>query len=274
MSFLDDIKQKIEEVDFSDIRLLVVGIFLVLLPLLILLFYSEKAKNSESRTLKNLQQYSISKNRKGFSFTSNTPTTAGIFSKTPKFFSSKKSENEWEKAIKRTQEDNQLPAKIRMLPKDKRDFWEANMDPQIRMANYEMENGKFDHAMKLCEEILDRDSNNYLLKFQASGNLCKMYKLLGNEKAYEKEFQRYLSFLEKIKYPGFSAGPLTAGMKGMQKLVSSLPKMRVNPQVRASIEKAIAERGLTGKMTVDAVFDQTQAFFLQLSRGSYQGGKK
>ena len=264
MGLFDKFQKQLEEIDLSDSKSLIAALLLLLVPVLFLIYNTSKVEKTQ-RSKESIKKLAKSKNRKGFSFVQSSRQNATFFSSAPKIHTQTKAETEWENAIEQTLNSAKVPDKIKFLPKEKRQYWEAEYDPQVRMANYEMENGNFDTAKDLCKSILERESDNYLLKFQASGNLCKMYKLQGEEKNFQKEFKRYLELLEKIKFPGFSAGPIKSGMAAMKKIVANLPKMRINPSVRQAVSKALQERGLSGKMIVDEVFNRTEKYFREFA---------
>jgi len=253
-------KSLIKKVDLGDMRILVIGLILLIIPILFLLYTvtrtSKKDVISSSRDR-------LGMNRAAFSFqrtvSQHPASKGGSSAKAPATRVSP--DKEWAQAFDRISKAKAyIPPQIAALPPSQRKYYEAEMNTEIRNSNALISQGRLDEAQAICEEILKTENENEFLRFMASGNLCTIHDEKGDIQALRKEFLRYLDLLESLKIRGFTAKNVKAGYLSMNKMLMDFSKMRVDPVVRNHIQEVIKQNGAEGVATVDSVLDDTLGY--------------
>lgn len=250
----------VKKIDLGDVKILVVGLILLVIPVLFLLYSLSRSSQKDVITS---TRDRLGMNRAAFSFqrkssqhpagragSSARPATARI-----------SPEKEWAQAFDRiSSEKAYIPPQIAALPPSERKYYEAEMHSGIRNSNALISQGRLDEARAICEEILKTENENEFLRFMASGNLCTIYDEKGDVTALRKEFLRYLDLLESLKIKGFTAKNVKAGYLAMNKMLLDFGKMRVDPLVRSHVQEIIKQNNAEGVATVDSVLDDTLGY--------------
>ncbi len=252
-------KSLIKKVDLGDVRILVIGVILLIIPILFILHTVTRSGKKDVVT-STRDRLGMSKSAFSFQRTASqhpagkTGTAKAPATRVPP-------EKEWAQAFDRISKAKAyIPPQIAALPPSERKYYEAEMNTEIRTANALVSQGRLDEARAICEEILKTESENEFLRFMASGNLCTIYDEKGDIQALRKEFLRYLDLLESLKIKGFTAKNVKAGYMSMNKMLMDFSKIRVDPVVRSHVQEVIKQSGAEGVATVDSVLDDTLSY--------------
>lgn len=259
MSEQKDLRSLIKKVDLSDLKVLVIGIVLLIIPVFFMLFMfnrsgAQKATSSAKDRL-GMHKTAFSFQRKASDHPAGKGAVAAPASKpvTP--------EKQWEAAFERiASAKTYIPPQIKALPPQERKYYEAEMNNEIRMANLLISQGRLDEAKALCDKILQTEHENEFLRFMASGNLCDIYDSRGDVASLRKEFLRYLDLLEGLKINGFEAKNVKAGYMAMNKMLLDFDKIRQDPGVRQHIADVIKKHQRDGNVSVDQLLDETMVY--------------
>ncbi|PKL48824.1 MAG: hypothetical protein CVV42_08460 [Candidatus Riflebacteria bacterium HGW-Riflebacteria-2] len=251
---------KIKKIDLGDIKILLIGLVLLIIPVLFLLYTVTRTSKKDVVT-STRDRLGMSKAAFSFQRTASkhpagktgTPARAAAARVAP--------EKEWADAVNRISSAKAyIPPQIAAMPPEKRKYYEAEMHTGIRNSNALISQGRLDEARAICEEILKTENDNEFLRFMASGNLCTIYDEKGDISALRKEFLRYLDLLESLKIKGFTAKNVKAGYLSMNKMLLDFGKMRVDPIVRNHVQEIIKQNNAEGVATVDSVLDDTLGY--------------
>lgn len=258
MTESNDPKNLIKKIDLADMKILVIGLILLIIPVLFL-FYS--MSRTSQKDLLTSSRDRLGMNRAAFSFkrTASQHPAAGKTGSAGKGQASRlPPDQEWNQAFERISKAKAyIPPQIAALPPSERKYYEAEMNTQMRSANALISQGRLDEARAICDEILKTETENEFLRFMASGNLCTIHDKNGDIQALRKEFMRYLDLLESLKIKGFEAKNVKAGYIAMNKMLMDFAKLRVDPVVRSHIQEIIKQNGAESVATVDSVLDDT-----------------
>jgi hypothetical protein len=258
MSDNKDLQSLIKKVDLSDLKVLVIGIVLLIIPIIFLVFnFSRSGKKDLSSTARDR----LGMHKSAFSFKRTASEhPAGRTAPAPAV-KAVPPEKEWAAAFERISTAKAyIPPQIAALPKNARKYSEAEMNTAIRTSNVLIKQGRFDEAKAICDTILKTESENEFLRFMASGNLCNIYDSTGDIASLRKEFLRYLDLLESLKIKGFAAANVKAGYLAMNKMLLDFDKIRSDPGVRAHVGDVLAKHQRDGNVSVDQVLDETLSY--------------
>ncbi|MBU1108681.1 MAG: hypothetical protein KKB51_18540 [Candidatus Riflebacteria bacterium] len=253
-------KSLVKKVDMGDMRILVIGIILLIIPILFILFnFTRSSKNDVINSTRDR----LGMSKAAFSFkrtaSQHPASKSGAGPRVPAVQVSP--EKEWSQAVDRISKAKAyVPPQIAAMPKNDRKYYEAEMNNDIRNANMMISQRRFDEAQVICEEILRTESENEFLRFMASGNLCTIFDEKGDVPALRKEFLRYLDLLESLKINGFTAKNVKAGYLSMNKMLLDFGKIRVDPLVRSHVQEIIKQNNAEGVTNVDSVLDDTLGY--------------
>ena len=252
-------KFDISKIDPSDIRVLLVGVFLLLVPIAIFLFSlgsgsddGFSGRNAKDRLVGRKGGFSFNE-QKSFGVAMNGPTG-------PKsIYESKTADKQWAAAAQAAMSNpRRLPTGLGLSPFG-RMVLEADMDPDLRMANVFWENGHLEEAVALNKKILDRGSTNPAINFTASSNLCALYEKLGMKEELAKEFKRMIDLMEQL--PDMGKGfqvSLKPGLQALAKIKGLMPKLGLDAKFQSALRGSLAENGLSGKLSPGEVMTQMQ----------------
>ncbi len=260
-------KKKIK-VDISDIKFLIGGIILLLIPIIFLIFMSSSSNSGGSVYQ---ARNRLGAHKKAFSFTRRKSTLGekpkGTSSKTGGNLSSieskiSKAERQWEAVVKNIKNAKPyIPPSVKSLPKNQRQFYEAQMNKDMRFASMLMETGDLVGAKKICLDILKSEPDNMVLRFMASGKLCDIYEAEGNILALKKEFARYIDLMSNLKIKGFKANNLKMAMMSFNKMAIKGSQLANYGKVKNHMSKTIQKYDMGGKISEKQLTDETVDFF-------------
>lgn len=256
MSIRNSLKNFLEDIDISDVRVLVIGLILLLIPISYLIYTNVL---SEKGLAKNSIDERIDKDRILFSFQrkqSEHLTTKATRRNTVKPVESP--ERQWSEAVIRVNSSRRtIPPRMADVPPAQRMMYEAEMSTEIRVSNMLIAQKRFGEAREICLRILKTATDNDFLLFMASGNLCNIYEATGDKEALHNEFQNYLDLLEKLREHGLPVGDIKTGYLAMKGLTSDLDKVRSDPAIRKVLTDMIANRPAAEGLTADKILDKT-----------------
>ncbi len=258
------------KIDVSDIKFLILGIVLLIVPILIIFYVSSGSKRGGAI---NSAKSRLGMNKKAFSF---TRVQKASYGQKPKnvaggSFSSSgssgrrgpsKPDDEWKAAVDRIMKAKAyIPPQVQALPKEQRWYYEAEMNKDIRMANVYLAQGNLAQAKKLCKELLKSEPDNVVLRLMASGNLCEIYEREGDTNSLRKEFYRYLDLITKLKIDGFKVDNLKVGIMSISKLALKGKQMTSDPRISANIASSLKQSNLSGKISESEAVDNSLKLF-------------
>jgi hypothetical protein len=195
----------LKKIDFSDIRVLVVGLVLLLVPVLFIFYLSgggEKGELSRQKIKsmarrKNIFNYSKKKKAKRKGLGSKTGESKGsswFSSESPE----KKVERELEqafKAVKRSKRSVSFPPGTTKVQKQS---YLAETNQLICEGNGALENSNLPEAEKLFERAFDEARDNAFQKVYALGGLLEVYSQMNDKRKYEETFQKYMDWVNRL----------------------------------------------------------------------------
>lgn len=200
------IKDYIKKVDFGDVRVLLVGIVLLIVPLLFLYSISGSGKSRKFSQ----QRMKTMVNRKSiFNFSggkkapmasagnrkADTKASTGWFeSDTPE----KKVQRELESAFKVVQRSRRSERFLSGMSSEQKSAYRAEHNPFMTEGNGELENGNLARAELLFQQAYDEANGNIFQKVYALGGLCEVYSKMGNQKKYEQAFRLFMEMVGQM----------------------------------------------------------------------------
>lgn len=228
------LQETLKKLDLSDIRILLFGIVLLLLPLFFLFARLGVAEKSD------FTRYSMETlaNRKAvFNFglpgaagpsgaggqaTALRDPTLGAVRTTGKGASQvtqqvKDELGEAMRLITRTKKKNTAFAH---LPDVQRDFLTAEVDPTLCAGNGALERGDLGEAERLFLQAVEESDKNPFLRAFALGGLCELYSRLQDPKKLEAAFKQYALAIGKL--PGGMGGDMMGTLKNTFDMLRSM----------------------------------------------------
>ncbi|PKL41544.1 MAG: hypothetical protein CVV41_18310 [Candidatus Riflebacteria bacterium HGW-Riflebacteria-1] len=255
-----DSKSLLKKIDLGDMKILIIGVILLIIPVLFLLFSLSRTGKKDVATSAR-DRLGMSKAAFSFQRTASQHPAGKTGTSAKPSAKQLSPEKEWAQAAERiSKAPAYIPPQIAALPPSERKYFEAEKHTGIRNANVLISQGRLDEARAICDEILRTENENEFLRFMASGNLCTIYDEKGDIAALRKEFLRYLDLLESLKIKGFEAKNIKAGYLSMNKMLLDFGKVRSDPIVRSHIGEVIRQNGAEGVATVDSVLDDTLGY--------------
>ncbi|HNV69609.1 MAG TPA: hypothetical protein PKO06_07935 [Candidatus Ozemobacteraceae bacterium] len=264
---MDDLREKLSKIDFSDIRVLLVGLVLLCIPLLFLV-YIMRAPGGGGFGMSGAREKLEVTGRKGFSFArreapaQKTGWTGGSAGSP---FVPSAAESEWNSAVARIeQESYNAPDVPGMTPEGKM-LLEAELNPKMRRAQMFMNANRPKEALPILEEILDNPNSNPVLQLSASSLLCEMYEKEGKTAELAAEFKRLMSLMSKVPKIGGFAANLEYAMKEMSKIPLMLQKWKSDPRGSQQIQDFLTKNNM--KVTPDEYLNQINQTFKDMVPG-------
>ncbi|GAB4269723.1 MAG: hypothetical protein Kow0029_05940 [Candidatus Rifleibacteriota bacterium] len=209
-----------KKIDFSDLRILLIGVVLLIIPLIFLLMFSGSGKTKKFsqqriKTMVNRKSiFNFGNQRKdrisaGSSATTSQKKTGGWFgSESPE----KKVQRELEEAMKivqRSRRNERFPPGI---SREQREAYRAEHNPYITDGNGELERGNLAEAEKLFLLAYEEGKNNVFQQVYAIGGLLEVYSRMKDQKKYEEAFKIYMELVGKLP-KDFGGGDLQASVR-------------------------------------------------------------
>ena len=194
----DDLKDTLEKFDFSDIRFMLVGLILLLIPILYLFFFSGI---TDKQAVTTRISFADPGKQSAFSITSTAKVAAPerMKSVAPAVQPRENTiEEELDRAWSRVQS---VPRKYSLppdLPKETREMIEIEDDPMLAEANALFDEGNMAAAEKAYTSALSSSDNNHFKELHAWGGLMEVYQLTGNKEKFKEAFKNYALTAQKL----------------------------------------------------------------------------
>lgn len=195
------VKNALKGLDLSDIRLLILGCFLLLSPLIYFVLFSgvrDKTLSKKGYTPPGIGRQSA------FDLTAKTsvghsaaPRRGGGSTLSPR---AEKIDNELEAAwrkIQATQRNYTFPPDT---PPETRLMIEAEEDETMVEANVMLDNGNLAEAEKLFNKVISESKNNTFKELHAWGGLMEVYQLQGDKAKFRAAFAQFALNAQKLKH--------------------------------------------------------------------------
>ncbi len=188
-----------ETVDFSDIRLMLLGCLLILLPLFYLFFFA--GVSTPAQPARRILMTDISR-QSAFNLTSLSKTPGQTGARTPPAVSARvdQVEAELDKAWQKIQSIPKVYNLPPGLPVETRQMIEAEDDPDICEGNSLLDRCDFDLAEKHYRSAINNAADNHFKELFAWGGLMEIYQLQGNIARFKEAFANYAKTAQKLKH--------------------------------------------------------------------------
>lgn len=253
---MNDFLEKLQKIDFADIRVLLVGIVLLFVPLAYIV-HTMRAPSQGGFGVSGAREKLEVSGRKGFSFARKEAPAQksgwmGGSSGSP--FVPASADVEWNNVIARIeQEAPTIPTLSGMTPEGKM-LMEAELNPKFRRAQMFVNADRGAEAIPILEDLLDNQKANPFLQVSASSLLCGIYEKEGKEAELAAEFKRLMNLMTNLpKVGGFYAN-MEHAMKEMGKIPLILQKLKMDPQGSKAIQDYLTKNNL--KITPDEYVNQ------------------
>ena len=251
---ITDLLRKLKKIDPSDVRILVIGLVLLVIPVALFFF---RTRPPEGGFAGSGLRDSLHTGRSGFSFVQQQEAGRGTKGGAPpSLYKSAKGDSEWRAAVEAiARAPVELPS-LEGMSLETKQIFAADLDPELRQGNAFLNSGQLPQAQQAYLAVLARDSDNPFLKFYASANLCTVYERLGQMEDLKKEFRRMVALMARLPKIGFEA-ELAKGLGFLSQIIPIMDKIQADGRTRVFVEQMLREKGLSGKVTVDAVMRET-----------------
>lgn len=193
------LKELIDSLDLSDVRLIIVGCILILLPLFYLFMFT--GINEEPTASRRIAITDMG-NQSAFNLTSTSKPSSGAGSAGVPVIAPKteKVESELDRAWQKMQsvpKSYQLPADI---PVETRQMIEAEDDPEVCEGNSLLDRCEFAAAEKIYKSAISNAGSNHFKELFAWGGLMEVYQLEGNQTKFREAFANYAKTAQKLQH--------------------------------------------------------------------------
>ncbi len=253
----EDKKNPLEKIDPSDVRVLVVGLILLIIPVIFLTYQSRGPKGGFSSG--NVKER-LASGRGGFSFIQKSgggKQAAAAVSAPPKV------DKQWNDVVQRVMS---APPPVRMFdgyPPTAREYLQAQYDPRVRQANFLLEQGNPKEAVKILQDILEEETDNPFIHLAASHRLCRYYQANGMKELEEKEFARLLEVMRRIPEMNNIAQYMRGCMEFVRKSPDLIAKYSQDPAVRQYLQEYTGRPGMP--VNTGQLMDQTSNILSNLN---------
>jgi len=233
----------LKKIDFSDIRILLLGLFLLIVPIAVFLLIIKTGGDDGFAASGAKERLNVA--RRGFSFVDHAKKLNDLHAKTTgSVFTPEKANNEWDSVIKRIEETPPVIPNLEGLPPQARNIFEAQYNPKLFRAQMFMNKEKFDEATPCLLDILESDIDNSILKYTASLLLCEVYEKQGKKNEYEQEFNRMLKLMtEAFENDGLGI-TLQKGFQELRRVPAIFSRIENDPVLKKSMQEYLDKKGI------------------------------
>lgn len=250
-------KNPLEKIDPSDIRVLVVGLILLIIPVIFLLFQSRRPAGGFA--VDGVKERLVS-GRGGFSF---IQKSGGAKPASAVLYAPPKTEKQWNDVVQRV---ISAPPPARMFegyPPTTKGYLEAQFDPRVRRANLLLEQGTPSEAVKILQELLEEETDNPFLHLTASQRLCRYYQANGMKELEEKEFMRLLEVMRRIPEMNNIAQYMRGCLEFVRKSPDLMAKYSEDPAIREYLQEYTSRQGMP--LNANQLMNQTSNYMTNLN---------
>ncbi len=241
---MKEIKEFLDKLDLSDIRLLLAGIILFVLPLFYLFFVAGIGDNraptkSYTQSVSRQSAFNLTAPRSK-QIRGKKVTKKSNFSLSPR---SEQIEAELDRSWARIQKiprRNNYPAN---LPKDTRLMLEAEDNETLSLGNSLLDGCDFSEAEKAFRLAISNAGSNEFIELHAYGGLMEVYQLTGDIVKFRQAFGNFVKVAQQLKRV---YGPLSDNIARAQQMFEQLAK--ADP---AKIREHLTRHNLANKNKVD-----------------------
>ncbi len=195
-----EFKEFFEKLDLSDVRLLIVGILVFMMPVFYFFFFSGARETTVRGTR-------LTHNRPGqqsaFNLTTTTPkarvaTPRSVLAQIDP--PAQKIERELEDSWNRIQAIPRIVSLPPDTPPDVRSMIEAEEDERLWEANSLLDQSNFDAAERAYKDVIENSGQNQFKELYAIGGLMEIYQLKGDMKSFRDAFSRYAKVAQQLQH--------------------------------------------------------------------------
>lgn len=268
---MDEQKQpenRIKKVDFSDIRLLIVGVVLLLIPIAYLSYSSRSTLTDKDIFIPGVAGKG---GRQAFSFIQKQQKAAQAQGRdTRTLFQPANLESNWTSAVEKIRNRPTKYVDTGRETQISRMIFEADIHPDLKKAEELLYLNRPQEVIALAMQIMKQETENPLIQFLACSYLCGAYDQLEMQDEMKAAMEKLAELYGKLPNFGFRAN-IAAGMKNMGPAHQILSKLGEDTTVRQYIDSTLRKEGISDKMTVESVIDSTvreTAFLSGSGKGS------
>lgn len=196
----DNLKSYFEDLDFNDVRLLIIGCLLLLLPLLYMMFVGRSADETQTPTRISITDMG---RQSAFNLTSlNGPAGRTRNSGAAPVVAPKveQIDNELDSAWQKIQAVPRIHTFPSDTPVETRQMIEAEDDPVICEANSLLDRCEFAAAEKYYRAAVSDAGANHFKELFAWGGLMEVYQLQGDVEKFREAFGNYAKTAQKLQH--------------------------------------------------------------------------
>ena len=214
-------KDFLESLDLSDIKLIVLGCVLLVLPLLYLFWFS--GMHEDTSPARRISITDMGR-QSAFNLTSTAKTTSSAPSKTSLAVAprSEQLESELDKAWQKIQAAPKLRSIPSDVPLETRQMIEAEDDPYLSEGNSLLDRCDFAAAEKSFLAAIDSAGSNHFKELYAWGGLMEIHQLNGDKAKFREAFANYAKTAQKLQHV---YGPLADNVARAYQMFEQLSKI-------------------------------------------------
>ncbi len=259
------VQDYIKKIDFSDMKVLLVGVVLLIIPLIVLYLVTGSGR---SRKMSVHRMKTMVNRKKIFNFAQSGKKSGGLSSQAGVKASKSWLSQDPEKKVVRELEDafkvvQRSTRRERFPPgtnKYKKQAYRAEHHPLITEATGKLEYGHLAEAEGLFAQAFEQAGNNVFQKVYALGGLCEVYSRQNNQQKYEQAFKLFTEWVAKLP-PEAGGGDLSGAVRdaymALKELKNSADPNKVGVEldkvdiIRAGqLSKSKVSRGLSKSLLV------------------------
>lgn len=296
----------LKKVDFSDVRILLVGVLLLLIPVLFLVFtvshdsgkgFSQSSAQERLMNRKAVFNFAppvsssgaggssggaggggvgISGGSSGGAGSYGTGAGAGRSggSGGGPVYTPEVVNRELEEALKLLERAPQPEINIPGMSPDQKLGLQADLNPNYRKGCGQLEYGDLAAAEQAFRDALDQAANNPFLRMNALGGLVEVYSRQGRQKELEQALARFAESVKEL--PGGAGGDLPTIMKHTAQLFAQMRDQLDAGKVSEAMGKAgpLPQGARLDAASIKAAVDQSmQGIPFKVSLDAHGGGK-
>jgi tetratricopeptide (TPR) repeat protein len=235
------VQDYIKKVDFSDMKVLLVGVVLLIIPLIVLYLVTGSGR---SRKLSVNRMKTMVNRKKIFNFAQSGQKSSSLPAQASQKNSKswlaqdpeKKVVRELEEAFKQVQRSTRRERFPPGISRHKKQAYRAENHPLITEAAGKLEYGHLAEAEELFEQAFDQAGDNVFQKVYALGGLCEVYSRQNNQQKYEQAFKLFAEWVAKLP-PEAGGGDLSGAVRDAYMALKELKNSADPNKVGVELDK-------------------------------------